>query len=140
MPFMNVWFVWNQRTSATCAWEGCQELLGTIEPAVQGVLSYGSGPSRRFRWHPHCYIAQGLAFLEENPPALQSRGHRTNKHFNPEQQKHRHALIAKKSRVKRLKTRAVENGFWWKMHSLEAQIKGIDDMLDSMEAEYESQG
>jgi hypothetical protein len=133
MPNMRVWFVWNQRTSAVCAWEGCEEVIGTVEPCVQGVLSYEGTPSRRFRWHPQCYVDQGLAYLKDNPPRERVRGHRTTKRFSLEQQHYRHVLIAKKSRIKKLKEQAVEHGFWWKMKTLEENIRALDQMLEAME-------
>jgi hypothetical protein len=140
MPNMRVWFVWNQRTSAVCAWEGCGEVIGTVEPCVQGVLSYEGTPSRRFRWHPQCYVDQGLAYLKDHPPLEQARGHRTNRHFSSEQQQYRHALVAKKSRIKKLKGQAVEHGFWWKMKSLEEATRAIDLLLEAMENSNDNTG
>jgi hypothetical protein len=99
------------------------------------VLTYEGTPSRRFRWHPECYITQGLQYLEDNPPVPQERGHRTNKHFTPEQQQHRHAMAAKKSRLKKLKIEAIEQGFWWRMKSLDSEIRDIQELIDAMESE-----
>jgi hypothetical protein len=135
MPFMRVWFTWNQRVSAVCAWESCQLLLDAPSKCVQGVLTYEGTPSRRFRWHPECYIAQGLEYLEENPPVDQERGHRSNKNFSPAQQLERHALAAKKSRLKKLKESAIEQGFWWRMRSIDEEIRVIERVMDTMESE-----
>jgi hypothetical protein len=132
MPYMRVWFVWNMRTSAACA--HCEKVFGVPESCVQGVLSYEGIPSRRFRWHPQCYVTQGLQYLEDNPPVEGPRGRKPSLNLSKEQQKLRHALVARKSRIKKQKEQAIESGYWWKLRLLEHTIRELNNQIEAMVA------
>lgn len=109
---MDVWFTW-ARNEATCEW--CPDKIKRKTPMVVTKLwNKGQADSRKWniihRYHPACYLAQGLDYLDKHPFTEVHEGEvkgRPAIQLSPEDRKKRLALLKKRAaldqRLKNLK-------------------------------------
>lgn len=107
---MDVWFTHCQRR-AKCRW--CEKPIEKSKPMVITRLwRKGDENSRKWNitnyYHPECYLAQGLDYLERNPYSPRGNRGRPKLHLSEEDKRKRYLLLRKKAaldqRKRKLKT------------------------------------
>ena len=105
---MDIWFKWCQKPGgATCNW--CEKTIERATPMVVTRLwRKGDENSRRWNitkyYHPECYLAQGLDYLERNPFSSKVGGSKKME-LKPYARKYRLKLLRKKASLVQRKQR-----------------------------------
>ena len=127
----SIWFAW-LRKQAHCDW--CELSIEAGMKIVRGsFLSKKRGWVRKCIWHPQCYIAQGEAYLEENPymPQLGGPGRQPFLScLDRETRKQRHALLVKAHRIRKNKRLIAGLQLWWRMEELDEELKRVRVKLE----------
>ena len=112
---MDVWFTWCQRR-AKCRW--CEQPIEKGKPMVITKLwRKGDENSRKWNitnyYHPECYLAQGMDYLERNPYSPRGNRGKPKLQLSEEDRRKRYLLLRKKAaleqRKRKLKTSYPDN-------------------------------
>ena len=101
---MDIWISWCHRRTK-CDW--CEESITMGNPVARGKWWKKGQWSKRYYWHPECWVKQGLAALDKSP--FDNR-HKVRSVLSPEQSKRRSLLLREWADKKHRLLRAAEVG------------------------------
>lgn len=101
----HVWMVWCKRT-AKCRW--CEQQITTATPMVV-VKYWRKGNENERKWnlflyfHPDCWVANGLDYLERNPYTVSVNRGRPKLSLSVEDKRKRTLLVMRKAALEQQK-------------------------------------
>lgn len=128
---MHIRMAWCKRT-ATCA--HCSEPIVKASAMVYG-LTYRQVNDRKwrltYRWHPNCWIAQGMHYLIEHPYEPMTGGPgRPSMQLTDDQRTKRMKLLRRYGTIKRNLRRRLNSG---QMHRLGDYDQELSDLREAIQ-------
>ncbi len=123
---MNVWIKVCAK-QAICDW--CKQPIENRHYEVIGEHLYGKWRIRR-RWHPDCWIAQGISSLERNPK-VDNRG-RNKMSISDTDRSERNKLLMRRAATLRQLTISIESGNAIRIEFLGEKLNDLRNKIENL--------
>lgn len=138
---MDIWMTWCKK-KVVC--RRCSEEISKASPMVVGKLWAVKGEklrfTKRYYWHPDCWIQDGLNYLEQHPYSAEGKG-RPRLAMSEGDKKKRYKVLSRRADLMRQLRGAVESGdanqilkVYERMEKLKPEIEKLGGIPESWQS------